>query len=236
MRSRTMVPSINAVYARPIAKSADGFGEKFVDANGKWHTFGQGTPLPPEKLDIKNPCSFIEQAKALIGRKDQAQVGFAVASPQLLLQGGKRIIKLQISNLKDLVGSITVDSAKPQSPFEIYLTGEKEWLNAGKPMTKATYDELSAGLDIGLINPLVEINEAVHFIDAEKNFIFIYLPIAVGAVNKFDNKLHTGYDIQTNQPILRIMLRKGFTLSEEAYQKIEFSFVGIQYTSRLRIS
>jgi hypothetical protein len=67
---------------------------------------------------------------------------------------------------------------------------KKKWLDAGKPMTKAIYDELSAGLDIGLINPLVEINEAVHFIDVEKNFIFIYLPIAVGAVNKFDDKLH----------------------------------------------
>jgi hypothetical protein len=36
------------------------------------------------------------------------------------------IIKLQINNSKDLVGSITLDTAIPQSPFEIYLTGEKK--------------------------------------------------------------------------------------------------------------
>ncbi len=225
--TRSMVPSVNAVYARPIAKSADGFGEKITDPGGKWYTFGQGTPGTESKLDTKNPCTFIDQVKQLANRKDQAQVGFAIASPQLLLQGGKRIIRLHIDNLTDLAGSLTVDSAKPVSPFQFYLTGEKGWLDAGKLMTKAQYDDLKEGLAIGLINPFVQLDEAAHYIDREGGFIFIYLPIASGAVSKFDAAVHTGYAIQTNQPVLRIMLQQGFTVSEDIYQKIKFGIIGL---------
>jgi len=225
--TRSMVPSVNAVYARPIAKSADGFGEKITDPGGKWYTFGQGTPGTESTLDTKNPCTFIDQVKQLANRKDQAQVGFAIASPQLLLQGGKRIIRLHIDNLTDLAGSLTVDSAKPVSPFQFYLTGEKGWLDAGKLMTKAQYDDLKEGLAIGLINPFVQLDEAAHYIDREGGFILIYLPIASGAVSKFDAAVHTGYAIQTNEPVLRIMLQQGFPVSEDIYQKIQFGIIGL---------
>jgi hypothetical protein len=77
-------PVIQAVYARPVAKSADGFGQKFTDPSGKWPTFGKGGPHPS---DVKNICQAIDQYTELANRKDQAQIGFAIASPQFVLQG-----------------------------------------------------------------------------------------------------------------------------------------------------
>jgi hypothetical protein len=226
--TRTMVTSIDAIYARPVAKSADGFGEKITDPGGKWNTFGKGTPEKIGKLDTKNPCTFIEKAAELESRKDLAQAGFAIASPQLLLQGGKRILKIHIDSLTQLVGNITVDMANPTSPFLVYLTGEKEWLDAGHLMEKAVYEKLTALLPSGVINPGVSIDVACHYIDREGGFIFIYLPVAAAPVIRFDAAIHTGYNIQTIQPVLRVMLNKDFAVSEANYKKISFSSIKLE--------
>lgn len=226
--TRTMVPSINAFYARPIANSADGFGEKITDPGGKWSTFGKGTPLPKEKFNLNNPCTLIEQAKELASRKDQAQIGFAISSPQLLLQGGKRIIRLHIDNLTDLVGNITVDEANPESHFHIYLSGEKGWIDAGKLMKKTDFDELALLLKARAINPTVQITEPVHYIDRENSLIFIFLPISAEPVVKYDAAIHTGYNIQAKHPVLRIMLNTEKKLGEATYKEIKFSNIRIE--------
>lgn len=226
--TRTMVPSIDAFYARPIANSADGFGEKITDPGGKWPTFGKGRPGLPEKFNPDNPCTFIEQTKELNSRKDQAQIGFAIASPQLLLQGGKRVIQVHIDNLTDLVGTMTVDEANPTSYFQIYLTGEKGWIDAGKLMTKLEYDVISQILKYKVIHPLYKTDVPVHYIDRENSLLFILLPISAEPVVKFDAKTHTGYDITARHPVLRIMLNTEKKLNEAIYSDIKFSNIRLE--------
>lgn len=226
--TRTMVPSIDAFYARPIANSADGFGEKITDPGGKWPSFGKGAPGLPEKFNLDNPCTFIEQTKELNSRKDQAQIGFAIASPQLLMQGGKRIIQVHIDNLTDLVGTMTVDEANPVSYFQIYLTGEKGWIDAGKLMTKLEYDAVTQLLEYKVIHPLFKTEVPVHYIDREKSLLFILLPISAEPVVKFDAKTHTGYDITARHPVLRIMLNTEKKLNEATYSNIKFSNIRLE--------
>jgi hypothetical protein len=88
---------INSVYARPVANSANGFGLPFTVANPKWPALGKGSSVTKEPQNI---CDTIAVAEELLNAPDAADTGFAIASPQLVLQGGKRLITLYINNLK----------------------------------------------------------------------------------------------------------------------------------------
>ncbi|MGB1204932.1 MAG: hypothetical protein ACPG5B_04750 [Chitinophagales bacterium] len=73
---------IYGVYAIPMPKSKDGLGEKFDDAAiPTWHLFKQGLS---ENI-AESPIIF------------DATIGFAIASPILLLSEGKRQIRLKVS-------------------------------------------------------------------------------------------------------------------------------------------
>ncbi|GAB3899940.1 hypothetical protein GCM10028803_21950 [Larkinella knui] len=73
-------PTEKAVYASPIANSADGKGGKLLPGQA-WPTFGNTS-------------------------RDRAEIGFAVASSQLYCQGGERALTIQFS---DNAGLIDID-------------------------------------------------------------------------------------------------------------------------------
>ncbi len=197
--------SLEGFYARPIAKSADGFGAAFTDPTGKWSTFGKGSPYG---LLSKNPCHLADQLKEELTRKDRAQVGFAIASPQLLLQGGKRLLRLRL-----LAGNAV---ATAKAPFTIVLSGEKGWLKISRLMTKAEYDLLHKYLPVGIINP--DADEAgigsSYYIEPEMGSVFIYLPVAEQAIVGFDPKIHTGADYRTSYPVMQVLLAPQASLPE----------------------
>lgn len=211
------VTAIQSVYARPIANSLDGFGEKITDPSGKWVTFGKGDPPAPGK---NNPCEQLALAGMEQSRKDQAQLGFAIASPQLLLQGGKRLIIIGIRGLSTLLGNAA-------NPFEISFTGEKGWMKVTRVMSEDEYNSLVQSLDTGLFGPDTSAISTSGY-RVEGSSLFIYLPAAEQAVIPFDPKTHTGYEYITSQPIMQVMLNKQLPLSEDIYNRITINNLRIE--------
>ena len=85
----------------PIANSSDGLGGALDPLQPKWSAFGHAE-LPP------------------------AQIGFALASPVLRMQEGKRTIQLDLQ-----LGTVDSGLHKPDAlagAFEAHITGPKGWL------------------------------------------------------------------------------------------------------------
>ena len=100
------------LYKSPIANSADGLGAEILSEEMQWKTFGTPSKLFP------NPDREI------------ATIGFAFASPILLLGEGTRKISLKIrfkptEGLLDKLRTLALDDT-----FEIWLSGAKEWIRA----------------------------------------------------------------------------------------------------------
>jgi hypothetical protein len=89
------------------AASSDGLGEPLPEEDPAWHPFGHGHALPNTSL------------------------GFAVSSPVLLMQEGERTITLTLT-LTGVAGSLAPEAVS--ASLGGYLSGEKEWLDAGSPI------------------------------------------------------------------------------------------------------
>jgi hypothetical protein len=91
--------SVTNIYAAPEANSADGLGAKITDEEKpSWATLGSNA-MP------------------------KAQLGFAIASNELLLSEGKRSITLDVHTTNEI-------NLAGKKPFDIFLSGEKEWIPA----------------------------------------------------------------------------------------------------------
>ena len=95
---------IRKIYAAPVANSADGNGAPFKNTESAWPALGYFVPEFKDG-EITNQ----------IGK--EAELGFAIASPQLFLAEGLRTISIGGINLKVI-----------QEFIEIFITGEKEWI------------------------------------------------------------------------------------------------------------
>jgi hypothetical protein len=63
--------------------------------------------------------------------------------------------------------------------------------------------------------------ETSYYVDIEKDAINIYLPVAEKPVIAFDAKLHTGYNYQTNYPVLQVMLNPAINVAEDIYKRLQ---------------
>ncbi|HVU55777.1 MAG TPA: baseplate J/gp47 family protein [Puia sp.] len=101
----------NRIYAAPVANSLDGLGKKMPAPGQAWRPFG-------ESQIGKTPIS-----RTMI----PARVGFAIASPILLLAEGVRTVTI----------TFTVKSGDTlpyfDNAFKIVLSGQKGWLPAVSP-------------------------------------------------------------------------------------------------------
>ena len=99
------------IYAAPDADTADGKGGDFEEEPGKWMTLGSS-------------------------RMPFGEVGFAIASPQLLLNGGKRTIDIifTFGNLEQIleVYGRSVIKSELRHNVSIYLSGKEGWISIGK--------------------------------------------------------------------------------------------------------
>ena len=75
-----LITRINGIYTAPMANSADGMGKEIEGEETKWNTFGENQ---------------LGKAKEIRTMQDTA-IGFAIASPILLLKEGDRIITLTL--------------------------------------------------------------------------------------------------------------------------------------------
>lgn len=106
----------NVLRYAPVANSSDGIGGKLDTSNPKWKAFGND--LWP-----------------------QAQIGFALASPVLLLNEGERTISINIV-LQDPDHTISAEQDFIKA-FEIYASGEKSWLGPFNTNT-ATFSKIDS--------------------------------------------------------------------------------------------
>ncbi|WP_418604235.1 baseplate J/gp47 family protein [Hwangdonia sp.] len=95
-----------------IANSFDGLGGDFPDDNIKWWPFGH-----PNFKDSEG-----------IPNLPNAKLGFAMASPILLLKEGIRTITFSITFGSKLPS--TPSNKIPDNVFDVLLSGEKEWISA----------------------------------------------------------------------------------------------------------
>jgi hypothetical protein len=233
---------INRIYARPAANSQDGFGEKFTDpTNTKWPTFGKGSALSNTSNNLCDKIGLPDDAS----RKDVAQIGFAIASPQLVLHGGNRLLTIQLSiidtnnNLFQKAKDFEAQNAG-KSFFKVSLSGEKGWVDVQDVLTADQWNNLfikytpkgqTTEETLGIFNPGLNLTKAAYFLDDANNSIAVYLPPSEQAVINFDPKLHTGYNIQTTQPVAKILIDSSAGLDEDDYNNLKLS--GIQIRTKV---
>ncbi|MCB0375775.1 MAG: hypothetical protein KDD04_07645, partial [Sinomicrobium sp.] len=104
--------SIQNIWAAPVADSADGLGAPLEDENAQWSIFGN------------------------VGTGEKAGIGFAVASPLLLLKEGTRKIHLlltfQSSGEKPWSEITDMNDETIKKTFEVQLSGEEDWIREVK--------------------------------------------------------------------------------------------------------
>lgn len=205
---------IDGVFARPVANSLDGFGEKITDPSGKWPTFGKGNPSAQKPRNI---CQVIDQYKEISSRKDQAQIGFAIATPQLVLQGGNRLIAWHIQNLSNLLPEPV--EAKAGYELEIWLTGEKGWLKISAVLADADITKLKLAERFGIFDTTLSTSSG-YYINRDNDSLHIYLPVAENAIIPFDAKLHAGYPYVTAYPVAQIMLGSSLNIDYATFDSL----------------
>ena len=217
---KTATNLINTIYARPVAKSLDGFGAKFTDPNPKWPTFGRGKTV----IDFDQPACKQIDALADANRTDQAEIGFAIASPQLVMQGGKRM--LEIGGLGRIISALK----QSNTTIEFWLTGEKGWLLVDTPMEPDVFANLRLYIDrqIGIFNPAVDPGSAYFFLEDR---IVIYLPVSEKAIVPFDAAIHPGYDFETAYPVLRVGIKSDMGIDQTLFTTLQLT--NLQISARV---
>ncbi len=105
------------IYSSPMANSKDGLGEALDPNDPKWKTFGESQWSKDENVyraKDKRTMQF-------------AEVGFAIASPQLILNEGIRKITLRIE-FEENGNSEIILKGQDKNYFKFYLSGEEEWI------------------------------------------------------------------------------------------------------------
>ncbi|MDB5086635.1 MAG: hypothetical protein JWR09_629 [Mucilaginibacter sp.] len=205
------VKNIDVIYANPVANSKDGYGAKFTVPNPKWPTFDNGVLNTPV---VKNICEFISKKEIELSTKNTAAIGFAIASPQLVLQGGNRLIKIAIDALSD---TTTLNNIK------IALTGEKGWLTVDTPLVNSK-EWLEKLIKTGSFDTSLISTTGYVFVDGA---IYIYLPVVEQGIIAFNAKLHTGNTFNTNYPVAQILIGPDIGLSAAMYKKLTVTTLSI---------
>ncbi|MBS1510478.1 MAG: hypothetical protein JST86_06550 [Bacteroidetes bacterium] len=214
----TATEKIKSVYSRPVANSKDGLGAKFDSDDTKWPTFGLGAP---PVLQPKNTCEKIDYLKQLLSRNDEAKVGFAVASPQILMQGGKRLVEIKLgASATPLLEKIQVLSTAGDTPVEIWFTGEKEWFKVDAGMKDADQARFTKFLDAGVYNPLANDIGASYYADKTNNSLVVYLPPSSPAVIAYDAAFHAAYNYPTQQPVMQVLLSQEIDIKSSTYKEM----------------
>jgi len=119
----------HSIFAAPMANSADGLGKPLEGEEPKWYGFGKSQY---EKIPIADQEEEYVILPAEERTMQDADLGFAIASPILLLREGDRTITITLElNEKKVKGnsiSASLDSIDFSESFRIYLSGEEKWI------------------------------------------------------------------------------------------------------------
>lgn len=210
---------LNSIYANPVASSADGNGKPFTNETDiKWPTFG-GVQKPQE--ESSGICEALRRMNEADTVLNAAMPGFAVASPQLVLGGGNRLIVIASDGVDKLITQLVKSGSS--NPLTIWLTGEKEWVSITKIVTE---DELNKMWDGEVFVSSTAINEPVYGYTkagSEEFRLVVFLPVSTEAIIAFDPSLHPGYTYPLSLPVMQVMLNPGFNIPETLFSQIKIS-------------
>ncbi|WP_143306503.1 hypothetical protein [Chitinophaga vietnamensis] len=212
---------IETIYARPVANSQDGMGAKFTDPYPKWPTFGVGQSHPDQFTN--SACDVLDNTLPSGGhRSDIANIGFALATPELVLQGGKRMVAIYFNGIDRLIQAMTKDT---DAPFDIWLTTDQGWYHVDTRNSKQTV--YTSRTTTGLFPTTSDANDAFYdFVDDKqqnRQHIVVYLPVTAPAVIGFNTKLHDGAVYNTPSPVMKILLKSTINLSKEDYNGFQLN-------------
>lgn len=157
-------PSSGKIYAAPIVNSEDGAGEPLITEDGSWHPFGPITKFIDGAGNITSPTNAENELMEIFTSVNRvAEVGFAIASPNLYLNGGTRDIEINI------MGDHAPDDPPlvatwPANQFKILLTTLDGWIEK-MPNENLTFSSGKINLKVKLnaSDPkLVPYNQAIH--------------------------------------------------------------------------
>lgn len=211
------VTFIGSISAQPVANSLDGYGEKFTDPYPKWPAFGRRLN---RNLDYKNICQAIDIVRNQLEWRNEAAIGFAIASPQLLLQGGNRLIAY---HLQDLGKVYTGGTSETERQVRILFTAEKEWLVVQKRMTDAQFKALP--IKGATVFAETQETEGSYYFDTDT--LYIYLPASLPGVIPFDSAVHEGAFV-TTQPVMQVLLGPSVMISENDFGKLAFNSASLE--------
>ena len=126
-------PAGGKVFYAPAANTADGVAKALPEADPTWNAFGP-------KLNPATPCGAGSVA-ATVGLPE-ARLGFALASPVLLLAEGDRLITVTFTTAA--TAPVTLAGKK----LNIQLSGQKAWIDA--PQTSFTVSGQSLAFTVRL--------------------------------------------------------------------------------------
>ncbi len=168
--------TIQTIYARPVANSADGYGAPFKAPVPKWPTFGKGALVSRHKSDT---CAVIREFEDEGDLVNQTQIGFAIASPQLVLQGGNRLISWKLDGFSEIFRDREPDAYNGDSAEKdlmIVLSGEEGWLLVDRELESYNFENFRDSLEQGLFLPWIDYSFYYH--DRGGNTLYVYLPVA----------------------------------------------------------
>ena len=150
------------IFASPVSNSADGLGDEIETEFKEWHPYINKDSVDGIITNIRMP---------------KAEIGFSVASYNLYLTEGERIVNIKFAP------AFTSDQLIALDSVECYLTTEKGWY-------KVSNQAWSAGTITGPINASI---------------LTLKIPGDVAAITNYNKSVHGGL-FNCSTPILKIYL------------------------------
>ncbi len=229
---------VNSIFARPIANSLDGQGTAITDPSGKWFTFGKGERVCTSPKNLGDEIELVREA---LTRTDPTQIGFAMASPQLLLQGGNRLIEVKFpqgSGVERLFGQTTLADGDDEDrkttmlippTVEFWLTGADGWVKiAQPPMQQGNILKFLADIAKGVFNQTASPDKIEWYFLPDTQKLGIYLPIGIQEIVGYDAALHTEYSLATTKPVVAVVIKSEVQLTGEVYESLKLSDIGLR--------
>ncbi len=134
------------LYNSLVANSEDGVGGELTSDEKSWRTFG----------GIKFPNLNSGTADALVADRPLSEIGLAIASPNLFLAEGERIVTIYLNLPKDAVLDDIYDEMLYDA-IRLKFSGEEKWI---EPIWEKTFS-----YGFGDIDPVIE-KRILDFINA----------------------------------------------------------------------
>ncbi|MEO6683646.1 MAG: hypothetical protein ABIN48_12565 [Ginsengibacter sp.] len=210
---------IRSIYANSVANSADGQGAPFDTDYAAWPAFGKDGSNSELTGDLCEAIKLLEPSKE---KKTSAQIGFAVASPQLLLRGGNRLAMLK--SFKKNILFERLQTGEIVNPFVIHLTGESGWMRIDQSKPWTVIKDILDKEGKEFTDAAFQINEPFYSIntDEEESSILLFLPISAEGIIPYNSEIHEGASFQTDNPVMQLLLNNEIRLSEKEFNTISF--------------